>query len=184
MIYGLIALLILAAAAGAVGWMRSRRSDDIRYHTALDRSIVVDSDAFADGESESVSPPLAWSNLPPGTKSLALTVTDEDLPFPELALFHVVHWILYDIPASTDGLAAGVAGEQLDEAGILRGRTLFGRRRYLPPCPLSGRHRYAFRLYAMDADKLGHAALDRTQLLRMMRGHILAYGELNGYCRR
>ena len=186
-------LVLFRATAAAAIWIRVRYLSESKYHSALDRRIHIQSAAFADGESipdahtcrgESLSPPLAWSNLPPGTKSLALIVTDEDLPFPEFAFFNIVHWVLYDVPVTMEGLAAGVTDEELDQAGIRRTRTWSRSTRYYPPCPMYGNHRYAFRLYALDEEGLSEGIRSRTELLKSMRGHILAYGELNGYCRR
>ncbi len=60
-------------------------------------------------EGADVSPPLAWSGLPPGTKSLALIVDDPDAPDPKAPKMTWVHWVLYDIPPTATGLPRGSA---------------------------------------------------------------------------
>ena len=183
---------LLVFTAAAVALMRRRETADAEYHSTLRRSILLHSDAFAEGgrmpdahtfRGEGASPPLAWTGVPPGTKSLVLLVTDEDLPSKSFPLFKIVHWGLYDIPAASGSLAQGVTEADWTAAGIsaIRG---WGGRRYLPPRPASGNHRYAFRIYALDAERLDGGIRSRAALLRAMQGRILAYGELNGRCER
>lgn len=193
MLCGLSFIGLIVAGTAMLLWMRARRAEDVRYHASLPRTVLVHSDAFANGEhipegytcrGEAVSPPLAWSNLPPGTKSLALIVTDEDLPFAAFPFFHIVHWGLYNIPAASTHFAQELTGRKREKAGIGAVRNWSRGTEYYPPCPLYGDHRYAFRLYALDAESIGPGLRTRSDLLRAMRGRILAYGELNGRCRR
>ena len=193
MLYGVIILVLCAGAAAGVGWMRYRQSEEFRFHAALARSIQLRSNAFLNGESipdeytcrgEGISPPLAWLHLPPNSKSLVLMVTDEELPVPAFPLFNIVHWVLINIPAGTDGFPAGVAEAELAKAGIRSLPNWSRETGYYPPCPLYGNHRYAFRIYALDMERMDAGIRNRSGLLKAMRGHILAYGEWNGYCRR
>jgi Raf kinase inhibitor-like YbhB/YbcL family protein len=193
MICGLGFFVFLLAAAAAVEWMRNRQKGEIRYHAALPRTVILQSDAFPEGghipetytfRGEGISPPLAWSNQPPGARSLALAVTDEELPVPAFPLFNIVHWGLFNIPAGAKEFRQGLTGAELENANIRAIRNISGKTGYLPPRPLYGDHRYAFRIYALDVEKLDSQIRDRNALLAAMKGHILAYGELNGHCRR
>src|SRR5215831_11509704 len=60
-------------------------------------------------EGSDVSPPLSWTGVPAGTKSLALIVDDPDAPDPKAPKTTWVHWVLYDVPAGATGLAEGAA---------------------------------------------------------------------------
>jgi Raf kinase inhibitor-like YbhB/YbcL family protein len=125
------------------------------------------------------SPALAWSGAPPGTKSLALIVDDPDAPDPAAPRTTWVHWVLYDLPASAAGLAEGVQPSALP-AGTREGVNDFGRAGYGGPCPPIGRHRYVFKLYALDEalPDLGRAT--KAALEKAMKGHVLAKAELTG----
>ena len=100
-----------------------------------------------------VSPALAWSNAPEGTRSFALLVHDPDAPTGS----GWWHWLVYNIPAGTSSLAAGAgdAHKNLLPAGAVQGRTDFGTAGYGGPCPPPGKpHHYHFRLYALKVAKL------------------------------
>ena len=185
-----ILLLIVGGMAILVWRMVARQQAEARYHAGLVLSLQISSDAFADNgdipsefscEGEGISPPLKWSNLPEGTQSLVLLVTDEDLPAPSFSLFKIVHWVLYNIPSDLTGLAPGVAGEELSELGVEVGPNWSREMRYYPPCPVSGRHRYVFRLYALDIDAIQPVARSKWGVLRAMENHVIAYGELSGF---
>ncbi|MFZ2506917.1 MAG: YbhB/YbcL family Raf kinase inhibitor-like protein, partial [Steroidobacteraceae bacterium] len=60
-------------------------------------------------QGKDISPALAWSGLPAGTKSLALIVDDPDAPDPAAPKMTWVHWVLYNIPAENTGLPEAVA---------------------------------------------------------------------------
>jgi len=59
-------------------------------------------------EGKDVSPPLSWSEIPPGTKSLALILDDPDAPDPAAPKMTWVHWVLYNLPPTNDGVPEGV----------------------------------------------------------------------------
>lgn len=103
---------------------------------------------------QNVSPALAWSDAPAGTKSFALTMYDPDAPTGS----GWWHWVVYDIPASATGLpkGAGAAGGARLPQGAKQGRTDFGSKEYggAAPPPGHGPHRYVFTLYALNVDKL------------------------------
>ncbi len=99
-----------------------------------------------------ISPPLAWSGAPNGTRSFAVTVFDPDAPGSGWW-----HWLVYDIPASVTELpqSAGDPGGKLP-VGAVEGRTDFGTAAYGGPCPPAGSkpHRYIFTVYALKVAKL------------------------------
>ncbi len=128
------------------------------------------------------SPPLASSDLPAGTRSLAPIVHDPDLPDPKAPTRIWVHWVLYDIPPRAAGLPEAVAPEALPP-GTAQGRNDWGRTGYGGPCPPIGRHRYFHTLYALDAVlSLGQAT--KAELEEAMAGHILGQAELIGTYQR
>ena len=128
-----------------------------------------------------LSPTLVWSGVPAGTKSLALIVDDPDAPDPAAPKMTWVHWVLYNIPPGEKGLKEGIA--ELP-AGTLQGYNDWKRAGYGGPCPPIGRHRYFFRLYALDAvlDDLGSPT--RGKLEKSLQGHVIAHAELVGLYQR
>lgn len=147
-------------------------------------TLSISSAAFASGQSipakyscigRNISPDLAWTNAPAAAKSFALIVDDPDAPAGTW-----VHWVLFNIPVSTNRLAEAVApGAQLAD-GSLQGKNSSGNLGYDGPCPPSGTHRYFFKLYALDTVLNLSSGAGKEQLLKAMQGHILAQGELMG----
>jgi hypothetical protein len=147
-------------------------------------TLSVSSPAFAPGQAipiqysckgPGVSPPLAWSGAPGGTKSFAVIMDDPDAP---MGTF--VHWVIYNIPPGSSGLPEGVPTSVKLDDGTLQGSSSAGRTGYMGPCPPSGTHRYFFRLYALDAVLDQASGAGKEQVLKAMQGHILAQGELMG----
>jgi len=130
-------------------------------------------------QGEDLSPPLRWDGAPPEAKSLALIVLDPDAPDPAAPKMTFTHWVLYDLPVDSRGLDEGVQANALPP-GTLQGVTDFQRVGYGGPCPPIGRHRYYFKLYALDTKLPDLAQPTRTQLEEAMRGHVLAQAELMG----
>jgi len=130
-------------------------------------------------EGPDVSPALAWTGAPAGTKSFALVVDDPDAPDPAAPKMTWVHWVLYGLPASAAGLSEGVAAKDLPK-GTLEGTNDWRRTGWGGPCPPIGRHRYFFKLYALDTvlPDLGRPA--KARLEAAMKGHVLASAELVG----
>jgi Raf kinase inhibitor-like YbhB/YbcL family protein len=149
------------------------------------------SPAFADGaaipvrhtcDGPDVSPPLAWSDAPAGTRSFALIMDDPDAPAGTW-----VHWVLYNLPAATSELPETVAKvEGLDLGGARQGRNDFRHPGYGGPCPPPGpAHRYIFKLYALDAVLELRPGAKKPELEAAMQGHMLAMAQLVGtYARR
>src|SRR5512134_1115614 len=134
-------------------------------------------------EGDDVSPPLAWSGAPAGTKSLALIVDDPDAPDPAAPKMTWVHWVLYDIPAPSTGLAEG-AKLAAFPAGTREGVNDFGRTAYGGPCPPIGRHRYFFKLYALDTLLPDLKRPTKSALEKAMQGHVLGQATLVGTYRK
>ncbi len=128
-------------------------------------------------EGEDIAPPLSWSDVPPRTRSLALIVDDPDAPDPAAPSMTWVHWVLYDIAPGTTGLSEG--GKPLSE-GAHEGVNDWHRTGYGGPCPPVGRHRYFFKLYALDTLQPGLHRPKKADLERAMQGHVLARAELIG----
>ena len=130
-------------------------------------------------QGKDISPALAWSGAPAGTKSFALVVDDPDAPDPKAPKMTWVHWVLYNIPADARGLAEAIAPAALP-AGTREGKNDWKRTGYGGPCPPIGRHRYYHKLYALDAvlPDLRHPT--KAQLEQAMKGHVLAEAVLMG----
>lgn len=154
--------------------------------------FALSSGAFADNaeiprrhtcDGDDVSPALAWSGVPAAAKSLALIVDDPDAPDPTAPKMTWVHWVLYNIPPTASGLAEGVAPNELP-AGTRQGLNDWKRTGYGGPCPPIGRHRYFFKLYALDAVLPELKRANKAKLEAAMNGHIIAASELVGTYRR
>jgi Raf kinase inhibitor-like YbhB/YbcL family protein len=136
--------------------------------SAFDNAHAIPPRHTCDGDD--VSPPLRWTNVPEGARSLALVVDDPDAPS---GVF--THWVAWDLDPAADGLDEG-------EPAPSEGRNDFGSTGYRGPCPPPGhgRHRYVFRLFALDAE-LGLAArASKAELERGIEGHVLTTAELVG----
>lgn len=152
-------------------------------------SLVLTSTAFTDGgeipmihtcDGEEVSPPLSWSGVPPQAKSLALIVDDPDAPDPAAPERTWVHWVLYDLPATESGLKQDAGRGTTLPQGTKQGLNDWKRPGYGGPCPPIGRHRYFFKLYALDVDLRELHAPTKAQLEAAMKGHVLAEAQLIG----
>jgi len=146
--------------------------------------IPFSSPAFAPGgtipaqytcSGSGISPPLTWGEPPAGTQAFALTLADPDAPSGTF-----IHWVIYNIPAASRGLAEAVApGAQLAD-GSLQGLNSARQLGYMSPCPPSGTHHYVFDLYALDAALSLGSGVGRDELFSALQGHILAKAELVG----
>ena len=121
-------------------------------------------------ESEDIAPPLVWSDVPQRAKGLALIVDDPDAPDPAAPTMTWVHWVLVDIPPSAAGLPEG--GKPLPD-GTREGLNDWNRTGYGGPCPPVGRHRYFFKLYALDTLLPGLHRPTKADLEHAMQGHVL-----------
>ncbi len=129
------------------------------------------------------SPPLEWTGLPVGVKSLALIVDDPDAPNPDAPRMTWVHWVLYNIPPDSHGLPEGTVAESLPR-GTLQGLNDWQHIGYQGPCPPIGKHRYFFKLYALDTLLPDMKHPTKAALEKAMRGHVLVQSELIGLYQR
>jgi Raf kinase inhibitor-like YbhB/YbcL family protein len=120
-------------------------------------------------EGTQTTPPLAWSRVPAGTQSVAILVED-----PDASSGMFTHWLVTGIAPTTTSLAAGAALP----SGAAAARNGRGRLGYDGPCPPHGRHRYVFRVFALDTAI--PPPKDREAFLSAIRGHVLAEGRLVG----
>ena len=151
--------------------------------------LKLSSSAFSTGgnipvehtcEGADLSPPLSWSDIPAGTKSLALIVDDPDAPDPAAPRMTWVHWLLYNLPPAAAGLPEGVVPAALP-AGTREGLNDWKRTGYGGPCPPIGRHRYFHKLYALDTLLPDLERPSKVRLEKAMQGHVLAQAELIGF---
>lgn len=153
--------------------------------------MKISSPAFEEGrpipvrhtaDGEDVSVPLTWSELPRGTRSLAVLVDDPDAP----AERPWVHWLIYGIGPDADGLPEGIAPTPEPRAvpGARQGQNSFGEDRigYRGPAPPRGRgaHRYRFTLYGLDSTTVPEPGASRDDFLAAIRGHVLGTATLTG----
>jgi Raf kinase inhibitor-like YbhB/YbcL family protein len=152
-------------------------------------ALELRSSAFSEGsripskytcDGKDASPPLSWTGIPAGGKSLALTCDDPDAP---AGLW--VHWVVFDLPPSATGLPEGVAATPEISGGGRQGKNDFRKIGYGGPCPPSGTHRYVFTLYAVDSTLGLPAGATRQDLLAAIKNHTLGEATLTGtYSRR
>lgn len=151
-------------------------------------NIKITSTAFAEGgmipkqytcDGKDVSPPLAWEGVPTAAKTMALICDDPDAPIGTW-----VHWVLFNLPASTKELAENIPTKPTLPNGAKQGRNDFGRFGYGGPCPPGGTHRYYFKIYALDCELKLDPGATKAQVLKAMEAHVLAEGQLMGRYKR
>ncbi len=173
---GIIGIALLAlAATGGDAW------GEDGMHT-----LEIRSPAFApDGEiptrytckGEDISPPLSWRGIPADAQALVLIVDDPDAPDPAAPRMTWVHWVLYDLPADSEGLPEAV---RTLPAGTREGLNDWHRTGYGGPCPPIGRHRYFFKLYALRQPLGDLGTPTKSQVLEAMQGRVIGEGQLIG----
>jgi len=127
------------------------------------------------GEGDDLSPPLSWTNAPEGTKQFAVICHDPDAPLIKPGSYGFVHWVLYNIPGSADGLDEGIAD-------CMNGVNDFGNEAYGGPMPPEGHgtHRYFFWLLALGAQPQLQAGLSMWDLLTRIEPDVIAMNRLMG----
>ena len=126
-----------------------------------------------------ISPPLSWSTVPAGTKSLALIADDPDAPAGTW-----VHWVMYDLRPAVDSLPENIPKTDTIAGGGKQGKNDFHRIGWNGPCPPGGTHRYFFKLYALDTELNLPAGKTKAEIEKAMKDHVLAKGELAGTYKR
>ncbi|MDF1500214.1 MAG: YbhB/YbcL family Raf kinase inhibitor-like protein [Anaerolineales bacterium] len=146
--------------------------------------FVVESIAYKEGdeipvrftcEGEDLSPPIAWSGVPEDTTSFALVMEDPDAPIGTW-----VHWVVYNLPAETNDLPAGVGSGSGLPDGAFHGKNSWGDAVYGGPCPPGGTHRYFIYVFALDTVLDLPAGASSDILRDTMKGHILGQAQLMG----
>jgi len=152
MIRSISALLAIAALAGSAAAKHfTLTSTDVHQGKTIPQANVFNAMGCT---GQNLSPALAWSDAPAGTKSYAITMYDPDAPTGS----GWWHWVVYNIPASTTSLPAGAgdASKNLLPAGAVQGNTDFGAPGYGGPCPPKGSkvHHYKITAFALKVEKL------------------------------
>jgi Raf kinase inhibitor-like YbhB/YbcL family protein len=146
--------------------MKANTNELVIHSAVFSHNGHIPSDYTCEGKN--INPPIAVSNIPEGTKTLALIIEDPDAQHPNF-----VHWVVWNIPPN-EAIAEG------NNPGI-SGTNDFGKTGYGGPCPPSGSHRYFFRVYALDTELDLLAGSDKNALIDAMKDHILAESELMGH---
>ena len=128
-------------------------------------------------EGDDISPDLEWKSIPDSTWSLVLIVDDPDAPDPKAPRMTWVHWLLYNIPPGSNGLPEAIKSNTLP-SGTEEGLNDWKRTGYGGPCPPIGRHRYFFKLYALDTILKGLSKPTKAKLEAAMKGHVIEMTEL------
>jgi Raf kinase inhibitor-like YbhB/YbcL family protein len=131
----------------------------------------------ADGEKE--SPPLRWRGVPDATAAIVLVVEDAD----SATAAPLIHALAIKLGGHDDDLIPGaLAGESAAVEGLALGLNYFDKAEWAPPAPPPGEgpHRYVFQVYAIDHRPEIEGTPGKTEILEMLRGHVLAKGCLTG----
>lgn len=181
--------VILLLLGAVLFGCEARKPAEVKKEKGKKMDIEVTSPAFGEGESmpatytadgEDISPPLEWTGVPEGAKSIALINDDPDAPVGTW-----VHWVLYNIPPDVTSLEENMPPDETLANGARQGTTDFGRIGYGGPAPPSGTHRYFFKVYALDTMLDLPTGATKRQVGDAMQGHVLAEGQLMGkYSRR
>ncbi len=143
-------------------------------------------------EGQNVSPQLSWSGVPEDTKSFAIICDDPDAPTKE----PFVHWVIFNINGEVKGLPENILPKKFFKnirksneerlVNVKQGTNNFGKIGFGGPCPPKGHgvHRYFFKIYALNKVLRLKAGSTKDQLLRAMKGHILAETKLVGKFKR
>jgi Raf kinase inhibitor-like YbhB/YbcL family protein len=132
------------------------------------------------GPRDTVSPPVEWKGLPAATRSVALLCDDPDAPAGDW-----VHWVLFNLPADTTSLPARLPRSDRLPNGAVQGLNDYDRAGYDGPWPPPGKpHRYFFKVYALDTKLDLGPGTRKADLLRAMKGHVLAEGSWFGTFQR
>ena len=151
-------------------------------------TMILSSAAFSNGadiptrhtcDGTDISPPLLFTGVPANTRSLALIVDDPDAPDPAAPRMVWVHWVLFNIAPTVTEIPAGKVPK-----GAREGLNDWKEQGYRGPCPPVGRHRYFFKLYALDCMLPDMDRPGKAQVEKAMQGHVLEQSELLGLYQR
>lgn len=178
-----VALFLFLSAQGFsfdnISFFNNKKQTTVVVTDKYPEMLKLTSAAFKDGETlpvkngclgDDVSPPLSISGIPAVTKSLVIIVEDPDSPYKIWT-----HWILYNIDPRSTEIYEGIL-----PWNALLGENDFGVAAYRGPCPPVGKHRYFFKVYALDAKLDLEVGANRKQVDSAIKDHILDKGELVG----
>jgi len=185
----MLRVLVAMTAIIICGCEKQKKPGEISEERSQQMTVSVSSSAFQEGgmipakytcDGNDVSPPLTWAGIPAGAKSIALIGDDPDAPVGTW-----VHWVMWNIPPDVHELPENVPPKPELPDGSRQGMSDFRRPGYGGPCPPSGVHRYYFKVYALDTMLDLPSSARKGELLKAMKGHVLAEGQLMGkYSRR
>ena len=184
-----IPVLIILIIAVRIFIVYTDQKEELNYHKNIPQSIKLWSDDFEQngpiptlhtGLGENASPSLYWDNLPEGTQSLAIIVVDYDAPSPFIKLMTVDHWVIFNINPEIKFLESAQTAEQLKQNNMSLGTNITKGVEYVGPNPPFGTHRYYFRIYALSVPHIELLQPAKKDLMKAMKDHILAFGELTG----
>ncbi|MFP3947959.1 MAG: YbhB/YbcL family Raf kinase inhibitor-like protein [Gemmatimonadota bacterium] len=172
-------LTIVASFAPSAGEVRAQEPVTFLIQSPTMRTgEMMPRDYTPDGRN--LSPPLTWTGLPEGTREIAVLCQDHGVGSPP----PWVHWIIYNIPGTADGLPEGVPVDP-DEPmpreirGAVQGNNGWGLPVYRGPAPPVGNvHHYDFAVYALDEELDLPPGLDREELLEAIEGHVIGRGNM------
>lgn len=177
------ALVWVAVACTAEVGDQPGKETEVQEGSEVEFSLT--STAFAEGDpipvehtcdGDNISPPLAWTGIPDGARSLALVCDDPDAPSKTW-----VHWVMYDLPPTLTELQEAVPDDRELEFGGAHGTNDFKNLGYGGPCPPTGSpHRYHFKLYALDKRLNLDPGATKEGLESAIEGHVLSQAELVG----
>jgi hypothetical protein len=189
--YAALGILFILIFAGAwYAFSRSSSSLSNNAETSAVSTMKLTSTAFAEGTSvpslytcdgKNINPPLSISEIPAGTKSLALIMDDPDVPKALKPDGVFDHWVLFNISATTTAIAEG------SFAGI-QGNNGAGKLGYTGPCPPTqyepSEHRYNFVVYALNSELVLKEGVGKLEVLNAIKGHVLEQAQLMGRYKR
>ena len=136
-------------------------------------------DKYTQASPSPISPALAWENAPEGTQSFALIMHDPDVA-PRKGVEDVLHWMAFNIPASTHALPENVPTQPTLPDGTVQPNNLGGHPGFMGPGARGVYHHYTIELFALDTKlSLGPDAT-RQQVLAAMDGHIIGKAAIEG----
>lgn len=175
----LVLVIVLIWLAGRNKSEGGKNMPNVNTLTSTASGLQLVSQVFRDGASiptqyscndQNVNPPLNIMSVPANAKSLALIMHDPDAPSGDF-----VHWLMWDIPTSTETIAVNKVPQ-----GAVQGVNSSGQNKYMGPCPPSGTHHYKFDLYALDTTLNLSSGTNRSELVKAMQGHIVEQHTLTG----
>ncbi len=141
------------------------------------KNSLIPSKYTCDGKN--ISPQLSWNKPSEKIKTFAIITNDPDAPGGNF-----IHWIIFNIPDTILSLPEDVTPMRNIPEEASLGTNSFGHIGYSGPCPPTGTHIYFFRIYGLDEAIKLEAGIEEKDLVRAMKNHIVAEGELMGKYKR